>query len=192
MTHGAQSDLTPKDERLVELAARRHLQQELASKQSDAGHVLPSTVSDFVDGLVPDADGAIAAALGANLSLRRLYRHLLEQRQAAAEIEQAAAAGDVRTTVELVLDRAILQLREATPGARQHVLRLRLNEDVPAPSAARPVLHLDWDDGVARIVFPELVDGIAQFLLDAADPRLARILADARRRRAATRYRVVL
>lgn len=192
MTRRPQSDLTPEDERLTEIAAQNHLQQELAPKQAGTCRVLPSAVSDFVDGLAPDADGAIAAALRAQLPLRRLYRHLLEQRRAAAEIEQAAAAGAAGATVELVLDHATLQLREVAPGAGRHVLRLRLNEDVPAPPAARPVLHLEWDDGVARVLFPELVDGVAQFLLDAADPRLARILADARRRHAATRYRVVL
>lgn len=192
MTRRPQNESTPEDERLAQIAAEHHLQRELASKQAAARRVLPSAVSDFVEGLAPDADGTIAAALRSQLPLRRLYRHLLEQRRAAAEIEQAAAAGGGGETVELVLDHAVLQLRKVAPGAGQHVLRLRLNEDVPAPPAARPVLHMEWDDGVARVLFPELVDGIAQFLLDAADPRLERLLADARQRRAATRYRLVL
>ena len=53
------------------------------------------------------------------------------------------------------------------------------------------MLHLEWDGGVARIAFPEMVGGMSQRLLEDDDPRLERLRADAKRTQPATRYCVV-
>ena len=176
-SQGIQNDgLTPDDWRLLDRAAKEYLHRELVlggGEGRQAGCILPSMVSDYVDGIALDADGAIGEALRRQLPLRRLYRHLLKQRRVATEIEQAAAAGGPTGATKLVLDRATLLLQEAFPGSGQQILRLQLREDVPVAPEARPLLHMEWDEGVARIRFLELADGVAHYLLPADDPRFS-------------------
>ena len=184
--------LTADDERVIERAARLHLYYTLASPlEPRSPRVLPSMISDYVDGTHPDTDGAIVEALRTKLPLRRLYSHLRDRRSRAMEIEQVAAAGGVSLGTQLVLDHVTLYWREVIPNSSRYVLRLVFHEGAhPAPNA-RPVLHLEWETSVDRIVFPEIVDGATQCVLSADDPRLERLMTDAGRTQPSTRYRVV-
>ena len=180
----------PEDERVVRRAARLHLYHTLISHpEIRSGRVLPSMVSDYVDGTHPDTDGAIAKALRTELSLRRLYKHLRDRRSRAREIKQIAAS--TQDESKLVLDGATLYWHEI-PGHGNLILVLQLSEDVHAEPSARPVLHLEWNEDVDRIVFPEIADGTAQYVLAADDRRIQRLMADADRTEPATCYRVVL
>ena len=188
--------LTPEDERVIERAARLHLYHTLASRpEVRSPRVLPSMVSDYVDGTHPDTDGAIARALRTELPLRRLYRYLLERRRIAWETELVAAAGGAPARSRLVLENATLYWREIPNGAQ--VLRLVLDDGVHAAPNAKPVLHLEWDtgdggiDGV-RIVFPGIVNRATQHMLKAGDPCMERLLADAGRTNPSTRYRIIV
>ena len=181
---------TPEDERVIKHAARLHLYHTLASHPEIRNRrVLPSMVSDYVDGAHPDTDGAIAKALRTELPLRRLYNHLLGRRSMAREIVQVAAS--TQDESKLVLDGATLHWYEM-PGRERLILVLQLGEDVRAQPSARPVLHLEWDEDVDRIVFLDIADGTAQYVLAADDRRIMRLMADAKRTKPATRYRIVL
>ena len=187
----ADIQLTPKDERVIERAARLHLYHTLASlPETRSPRVLPSMVSDYVDGTHPDTDGAIAKALRTELPLRRLYRNLLERRTVAKVmlVQLAAATQDES---KLVLDRGILHWQEMQGRDRQ-ILVLRLHEDVCAGQSTRPVLHLEWNEGFGRIDFPEVIDGTTQYVLASDDRRMRRLIADATRTQPDTRYRIVL
>ena len=183
---------TPEDQPVIKRAARLHLYHTLASHpEIRSRRVLPSMVSDYVDGTHPDTDGAIAEALRTELVLRRLYNHLRDCRSWAREIDQIAAAGGASAEARLVLDHVTLYWREVVANSGRWMLQLRLHDDVPVEPDARPVLHLEWDTVVARIVFPEMVDGMTQYVLTDGDPRLERLEGDAGRTRPTTRYRVI-
>ena len=186
--------LTPEYERVVRRAVRLHVYHTLTSHpEIRSRRVLPSMVSDYVDGTHPDTDGAIAKALRTELPLRRLYNHLRDRRSRAREIEQIAAAGGASAETKLVLDHATLYWGELIPGDGRQMLRLQIHDSVPIGPNARPVLHIEGDDYVERIVFQEITDKkTAQYLLEADDPRLVRLMADAGCTKPATRYRVVV
>ena len=168
---------TPEDQSVIKRAARLHLYHTLASHpEVRPQRVLPSMISDYVDGTHPDTDGAIAEALRTELVLRRLYNHLRERNGAepgrsSRSLLRAGQSAEAR----LVLDHVTLYWREVVANSGRWMLQLRLHDDVPVEPDARPVLHLEWDTVVARIVFPEMVDGMTQYVLADRDPRLERL-----------------
>ena len=92
--------LTSEDQRVIERAARLHLHHTLASHpEIRSRRVLPSMVSDYVDGTHPDTDRVIAKAVLAERPLHRLFKHLLACRGQAREIKQIAAAGGPRQSL---------------------------------------------------------------------------------------------
>ena len=190
------TQLTPEDERVIERAARLHLYHTFASRpEVRSPRVLPSMVSDYVDGTHPDTDGAIARALSTELPLRHLYLHLLERRRIAWETELIAAAGGAPARSRIVLENATLYWRQIPNGAL--VLRLELDDGVHVATNAKPVLHLEWDTGDGgingiRVVFPKIVNQATQHMLKAGDPCMERLLADAGRTNPSTRYRIIV
>ena len=182
--------LTPEDKRLVRRSARLHLYHTLASHPDErTSRVLPSTISDYVDGTCPDTDGSVRRLLWTDLALRRLYMHLRERRTVAKEAVRIAAAS--RGESKLVLDQGTIYWQRMDDGSR-HTLVLQLAPDVPTQPLMRPVLHLEWDGNVDRVVFPEIIDGTAQFVLASDDPRMVRLIADSRLVQPETLYRIVL
>ena len=199
--------LTPEDERVIARAARLHLYHTLtnslgtspAKKRSSRGMLLGSTISDYVDGVNPDPDHTIRDALVRgmpNSAAYRLYEHLLKLRAVAKEavVLIGAFTKDEHTEDEhtLFLEGGTLYWR-ATPEGSKQELALQVDDDVATQDGSKPVLHLEWENHIERVLFDEFVDGTAHVDLDSGDRRMQRLIADATRTgRPITRYRIVL
>ena len=184
------------DQAVIDRAEREAIRRMLASAPPlSTDRVSPTMVSDYVDGLHPDSDGKIKkTALSRDLALRRLYKKLVEERSVAhlPKVRRAAAGGGAGPN-SMRLGNATLSFRETVPGSGRHMLLLRFERDVPLKPDARPILHVEWKDGMAEVQFPKVGDGerTTQCILSSNDPCIEHLIEDVGRPEPSASYNVV-
>jgi hypothetical protein len=127
--------------------------------------VLINDILAFVKGRVTPETVRVEVALGSNLTLRRQYRQLLQNKKLAHIARPRAAHSGDMLEKRIGEHGVVLKLKQSKGHEEQYYLILELPESIAATHDQPLVLHANTDTQTERAVFPPAQDGRSQIIL---------------------------